>query len=166
MLSLWDFSLRFYAMPGVPQACLALQDRHGTDVNLLMFAAWTGCGCGIALSRTDLADIDARVHAWRTEVVQPLRAVRRNLKSTAHQQFHEDASALRQRTKDLELEAERLLQEHLQQLLLSRKPVAQPSLDAALGNLAELLAQTPRGGEPYLEVLQTALRRLHDPHTP
>ena len=35
--SFWDFSLAFYAMPGVADACLQLQDGCGADVNVLLF---------------------------------------------------------------------------------------------------------------------------------
>ena len=33
----WGFSLRIYARQDVPQACLALQDEGGADVNLVLF---------------------------------------------------------------------------------------------------------------------------------
>ena len=38
----WQFSGAVYAHPGVAEACLDLQDRHGLDVNLLLFCAWAG----------------------------------------------------------------------------------------------------------------------------
>ena len=38
--SLWDFSVELYARPGVAAACLALQDRAGADVCLLLAALW------------------------------------------------------------------------------------------------------------------------------
>ena len=38
----WNFSLRLYARAGVPDACLALQARHGIDVNLLFCCLWLG----------------------------------------------------------------------------------------------------------------------------
>ena len=40
--SFWDFSLRVYGSDGVSAACIALQERHGIDVNLLLFSAWVG----------------------------------------------------------------------------------------------------------------------------
>ncbi|MGI9492931.1 MAG: TIGR02444 family protein, partial [Geminicoccaceae bacterium] len=36
----WDYSLSLYGRPGVEQACLELQRRHGLNVNLLLFAFW------------------------------------------------------------------------------------------------------------------------------
>ena len=38
----WRFSLAFYERPGVPDALIALQDRDGFDVNLILFALWLG----------------------------------------------------------------------------------------------------------------------------
>ena len=40
--ALWRFSLAFYARPGVAEALIALQDRAGLDVNLMLFALWLG----------------------------------------------------------------------------------------------------------------------------
>ena len=36
----WRFSLHFYRQPGVSDACIALQDGCGVDVNLLLFLLW------------------------------------------------------------------------------------------------------------------------------
>src|SRR5665213_163755 len=40
--SFWRFSQDFYALPGVAPACLALQDGHGRDVNLVLYGCWLG----------------------------------------------------------------------------------------------------------------------------
>ncbi|NLS14665.1 TIGR02444 family protein [Vibrio sp. SM6] len=37
---LWQFSLRYYAMPDVKQACLSLQNRHQGNVNFLLLIKW------------------------------------------------------------------------------------------------------------------------------
>ena len=36
----WQFSVKFYAMPGVADACIALQDKARVDVNVLFFLLW------------------------------------------------------------------------------------------------------------------------------
>ena len=36
----WRFSLRVYRAAGVQQACLALQEDCGADVNLLLLCGW------------------------------------------------------------------------------------------------------------------------------
>src|SRR5258707_12890741 len=38
----WRFSLAFYERPGVADALVALQDRDGFDVNLVLFVLWLG----------------------------------------------------------------------------------------------------------------------------
>ena len=34
--SFWDFSLAFYALPGVADACLELQERCSVDVKVML----------------------------------------------------------------------------------------------------------------------------------
>ena len=144
----WDFSLAVYGRPGVAAACLDLQDRLGLDVNILLFLAWAGQGCGVRLDRAELERIDAAVAPWRAEVVRPLRAVRRRVKA-------EDA-ALYERLKAAELAAERLQQDRLFGLAgLVPGPGGHPEL--ARVNLELLVG----GGDPQdraaLEVILTGL---------
>ena len=106
--SFWDFSLAVYHRPGVAEACLALQDRHGLDVNLLLLCCWNGSE-GRRLDAEDFARLGESVGGWQDSVVGPLRGVRRWLKDlpdAASPQF----DALRQAVKDCELEAERIEQ--------------------------------------------------------
>lgn len=128
----WDFSLAAYGRPGVAEACLALQDRLGLDVNLLLFALWAG-RCGRRLTAVELATLREASGPWHREVVVPLRGVRRRLKGAADP-AHE---ALRRRIKRDELEAERLEQELLHRAL----PLAPGTADAeaAHANLRALV---------------------------
>lgn len=132
----WDFSVTAYGRPGVAPACLALQERHGLDVNLLLYCAWCGSR-GRRLEETALRALDGRIAAWREEVVRPLRAVRRWLK-TQETALGEDPQALRQEIKRLELEAERIEQE----LLAAEAAEAhgQPSPKTGAANMALYLA--------------------------
>lgn len=77
--ALWDYALALYAAPGVEAACLALQDRCGADVNLVLFACWVGAG-GRQVDAERLAEARDEALAWQTELVGPLRAARRGLK--------------------------------------------------------------------------------------
>ncbi len=104
----WDFSLAVYGRPGVAEACLALQDRHGLDVNLLLFCCWAGAK-GRALDAGDMARLIAAAGPWNAEVVRPLRTARRWLK-TQRSAPRDQAEILRARIKADELEAERLEQ--------------------------------------------------------
>src|SRR3546814_12211972 len=69
----WDWSLAAYARPGVAPACLALQDRPGLDVNLLLFAVRAGTP-GRALPPDALRAAVDRAARWPAEVVRQLPA--------------------------------------------------------------------------------------------
>lgn len=104
----WDFSLSAYDRSGVAEACLALQERYGIDVNLLLFAAWAG-HCGQRLSGQQMAGVMTAAAAWQVEVVRPLRSVRSWLKR--QEQVPEGlGESLRGEVKALELQAEMLEQ--------------------------------------------------------
>lgn len=145
----WAFSLAVYARPGVPPACLELQDRRGIDVNLLLFAAWAGIGCGVALTAERLAALDAAVAGWRRDMVQPLRAIRRRAKG--------EDEALYRRMKAAELEAERVQQDRLFTASgLDPQAGGEGEADRralAMANMALLLP----GGDPALDALVAAL---------
>src|SRR5262249_34016824 len=40
LMSLWEWTLEAYARPGVPEATLSLQDRHGQNTSYLLWAVW------------------------------------------------------------------------------------------------------------------------------
>jgi uncharacterized protein (TIGR02444 family) len=106
----WRFSLRFYRQPEVADACIALQDGCGVDVNILLFLLWLAT----ARRRVPLAtaqEVCAKAAAWRDDVVAPLRTLRRRLKDGSTLVERGTAELFRTRIKSIELEAERLQQE-------------------------------------------------------
>jgi uncharacterized protein (TIGR02444 family) len=111
----WRFSQESYDRPGVAALCLALQDRDGHDVNILLLALYAGTVLGRRLSAEDFVALEAAVAAWRDQVTLPLRAARRGLKGWGESA---DAAALRRSVQRAELESERLAQ----QLLLAALP--------------------------------------------
>lgn len=108
----WDFSLALYGRPGVAPALLGLQDRHGIDVNLLLYCCWMGASDQL-LSPAGLAAARDVVLAWQHEIVHPIRAARRRLKSGFPALNAEAVEALRRRLGDIEIEAERIAQDAL-----------------------------------------------------
>lgn len=133
---LWRFALALYGRPGVSGHCLMLQDRHGCDVTVLLFAAWAGAARGIGLSAPDLAAARAAVESWHGEVVRPLRAVRRRLKQGPPPAPTGRTGELRARIQAIEIEAERIELEVLAGCLpLSALSSGQPSPDLVLANL-------------------------------
>ncbi len=113
---LWAFSLEFYRRNGVPEACIALQDAHGADVDMMLFAL----SCARRRRRlvaTELDAIDAAVVAWGKTVVQPLRLATHALKPAPLHLFDPAAaSALRERLLSAEIEAGRQQQAAMEAL--------------------------------------------------
>ncbi|RMD63355.1 MAG: TIGR02444 family protein [Alphaproteobacteria bacterium] len=123
----WAFSVDLYGRPGVAAACLALQDRRGVDVNLLLLCCWAAAH-GRRLRREDLSRLDAHVAPWRDAVTRPLRAVRRWLKAPGDAPGAA-ARRLRARVQEDELAAEAIAQEMLVQALgtdVAKAPSAAP----------------------------------------
>ncbi|MCX7314750.1 MAG: TIGR02444 family protein [Hyphomicrobiales bacterium] len=125
----WQFSIRFYGVPGVPDACIALQDGAGVDVNVLFFLLWNATQ-GRTYKKADVAEVDRLIGAWRDMAVVPIRNVRRALKSPPPVMTPEAAESLRTRIKAVELEAERLQQEALYELAQTSR-LGQPSASPA-----------------------------------
>lgn len=110
-MSLWDWTLQAYARPGVPDACLTLQDVHGQNTSLLLWAIWAE-----AADPAQLARAAALARAWEAEALKPLRAVRRALKVPLPPVPDDAREALREDVKAAELRAERVLMETLETL--------------------------------------------------
>ena len=68
----WRFSLRFYRQPEVADACIALQEEAGVDVNVLMFLLWHAT-LARALSAAEVEELERRIGAWREMTVVPRR---------------------------------------------------------------------------------------------
>ncbi|MBN9064032.1 MAG: TIGR02444 family protein [Rhizobiales bacterium 65-9] len=125
----WRFSLALYAKPGVKQACLALQDRLGVDVNVLFFCIWWPSGGKPRLDQEDFDGVLAEAAAWSRQVVVGLRTVRRALGSERAPAARLDGAALRKKVLAVELEAERLEQAMLVDAAIDRLS-AHPSSEA------------------------------------
>ncbi len=108
----WRFSLRVYGQADVAEACLALQNDYGLDVNLLLYCCWLGTH-GTQLDDAAFARAMAFAGPWSEHVVRPLRHARTWMKhdSDAPEKLPPDVYAeLRESIKAIELEAERLEQ--------------------------------------------------------
>jgi uncharacterized protein (TIGR02444 family) len=130
----WRFSLQFYRLPKVADACIALQEEADVDVNLLLFLLWQARQRR-RLSVADVTALEAKIAAWRDLTVIPLRSVRRGLKSPPALVEAATAEAFRIRIKAVELEAERLQQEAMFALAPAGAEASDPA-EAARANVA------------------------------
>ena len=76
--SLWDFSLKVYARPGVASTCLDLQDTYGVDVNVLLWCLWLEQ----QQKKLDIEQLQEALHLvsdWVEFRIKPLRKIRREL---------------------------------------------------------------------------------------
>jgi len=142
----WAYSLALYEQPGVADACLRLQERLGADVNLLLFGCWVAASGSGRLSGTDWQRMDTATADWRGGIVQPLRAIRRRLKTNRWAGIAPDlASALRHEVQRLELRAE-----HAQQLAIANLCPIVPDPSVPSGARA---ADTAANLENYISAL-------------
>lgn len=101
----WSYALKLYARPGVEAACLSLQDG-GADVCLVLASAWLG-SAGVAFSQARVNRLESTAREWREEVIAPLRSLRQRWREVAKRDT--ELAPLRERIKQLELEAEKVL---------------------------------------------------------
>lgn len=151
-MTLWDWSVRAYARPGVQDICLSLQDDDGQSVCLLLWAAWRG--------PVDAETLEAAVetaHSWNRTAIGPIRAVRRTLKKPVPDMDDARRLALRDQIKRVELSAERGLLDELASIA-GPPPGSAFDIEAALAAAARLWSdRTPR------EALRTLAGRLPQP---
>ena len=142
----WRFSLALYARPGVAEALIALQDRAGRDVNLMLFALWAGAVRGIRLDTAALAAAEAAIAGLRRDTVEPLRALRRRLKADPDP----DLRDLRRKILAVEFAAERRVQHRLAAMLDGIDRTEPDRLAMAGANLALYLGAEAQSSEAAL----------------
>ncbi len=120
----WDFALVVYRRDGVAEACLALQDGHGIDVNVLLFCCWLGESGRGGLSAKEMAQALALVDPWHQDVVRSLRAVRARLKGGLGDIDVTYSDPLRGQIMASELDAEHV--EHMTLWAAFERPAAEP----------------------------------------
>ena len=119
-----QFALACYAQPGVESACLELQ-AAGADVCLLLAGAWLERRA-IACTVERMAQLRKVADEWQAEVTTPLRSLRQAWRESAKSDGA--LRALRERVKQLELDAEYIQLDRLQQVTRPW-PAEQKSVD-------------------------------------
>ena len=129
--ALWSFIVTLYGEKAVMAACLALQDEHGLDVDLLLYACWAA-GRGYSLDDADLDRLSAAAKAWQDGLIKPVRALRRRLRRDRLGAGADRAESFRRRLEAIEIEAERVALD----LMASALPI--PAGDPAGAEAARL----------------------------
>ncbi len=136
----WDFSLETYGREGVPEACLALQEAHGVDVNVILFCCWLGQTGRGRLEQAETEAMCGAVAEWHAVAVRGVRTVRQRLKGGMPPAPIALSEPLRRRLAAIEVALE-----HVEQLMLTAS--VDPKADAPrtrAGRLADAVANTRR----------------------
>jgi len=145
--ALWPYALEVYGRPGVEPLLLELQDAHGQCVPYLLWSLWLAAR-GRTADAAALEAAAALARAWQAAAIAPLRELRRDLKAGPAPAARE---RLRTGVKSLELEAERMLL----QMLEDASP-AEPGAGSLRGSLAAAAAAW--GGDPPDALLERLAR--------
>lgn len=165
---LWAFALDTYRRAGVSDACIALQEGFGADVNLLLFGCWIAVERGVVLTFEDASKAADRVAVWHEDIVCTLRAVRRRLKSGPEPAPNSDSDTLRKFVKAAELQSEHIELAWLEALAPGFTSTADTdALGGAARNLRTILlltSATAPGSDssPQVDVILGALRERID----
>ena len=122
-MAIWEWVLEAYARPGVPEACLTLQDSHGQNTSYLLWAVHAEVKDPDLLARAAAA-----ARAWDTTALTPIRDVRRALKAPVTGVDDKARLDFREGVKALELASERLLMESLD--AMAHRGGGAPALEA------------------------------------
>lgn len=126
---LWQFALTFYGRDGVANACLKLQELVGADVNVLIFSIYAARHHHCLLGPVQLAQADAIVEPWRSDVVVALRRLRIRLRTGPSPAPNSNTEILRSQIKAAELLAERIELAVLSKWLDVEAPPTTSSID-------------------------------------
>ena len=141
----WEFTIAHYGREGLSPAVIALQDRLGVDVNMLLLCCWAGSTGRGPLAAVDIDRALAVARPWQAEVVERLRAARRHLKPPPAAAPEGPAEALRRRILGCEIDGE-----HVAQLMMEATVTRAPDAGRAVG---DRLAETAGGLGLYLAAL-------------
>jgi uncharacterized protein (TIGR02444 family) len=143
----WSWSLAAYRRDGVAERLLALQDRAGLNVNILLWCCWTAQAC------TPPAEIHLRkaidmTRTWSREVTEPIRAARRALNTLAPSIGGQApvAGAIRDKLKAVELDAERVEQSLLERLAIEQLAQTREAPNVQRAALRSLLSYAELAG--------------------
>jgi uncharacterized protein (TIGR02444 family) len=143
--ALWPWSLEVYGRPGVEAVLLELQDAQGQCAPFLLWSLWVAAS-GRPLDAPKAAACAELARAWQDAAVSPLRKLRRDLEAKARSPRVQ--VRVREGVKALELEAERMLLQMLEEASAAQ-PGAAGNAEATL-----LLAMRAWGALPPAALIE------------
>lgn len=158
---LWEFAVAIYDCDPVKAICLRIQARYGLAVSLLLGAIWTGQQGYGRLGVTDLETTIRRAVEWHRDVIEPMRALRRQLRQQPPAGIEQATRQLRRQLVDAELDAEKIEQRLFVQDFppgLPAAPETERWRDAAVNASILMRKSCPR---PEPEALDALAELLH-----
>ena len=131
--SFWAYSLRFYDDPKTQRACLDAQFQLNADINIILYILFKAKS-GQRLTLNAIRGAEKNSAPWRSNIVEPLRQIRRSLKKYPYCIPDRDQASFRAAIKKIEVTSERLQQEYLESFQLE-SDTTNPT-EAAQDNLA------------------------------
>jgi len=119
---LWTFAVELYDQEGIKATCLRIQARYGLAISLLLGAIWAGLQGKGRLGATELEEAIRRALEWHREIIEPMRALRRQLRQPPRG-VEDEVLSLRKEILDAELNAEQVEQQLFLQDLPKDLPV-------------------------------------------
>lgn len=108
----WAYSLALYCRQPVAQACLAMQERRGADVNLILAICWLATK-GYAVKTEALREAADAASPWNEAILKPLREVRRRIPTAFPETAKADQQSIKHGILSVELECERVAQQKI-----------------------------------------------------
>jgi uncharacterized protein (TIGR02444 family) len=103
----WDYALPLHESKGVGEAVIAMQDRHGVNVNVVLLSCWVGASGRGRLGEEGVRKAIEAAEVWNRDVVQQLRQVRRVMRPGIPPIDKSVSDALRRRILEVEIDCER-----------------------------------------------------------
>ncbi|SEO88793.1 TIGR02444 family protein [Aquisalimonas asiatica] len=113
--SAWQGMVELYALPGMTEVCLRLQDRYGVSVSTLLTLVWSARAGHGPLTVAAAAAVAPDAERLERDVLRPYRHARNGLRGLARQD--EAAADLRRDLLTRELALERFVQQRVVHLL-------------------------------------------------
>ena len=129
-----QFAMRVYALPGMKNACLALQEQFRLNVNCLLLAAWAA-HLGYEIDAALWTGLQSHTAPIREAAVQPIRALRRQI--SRNEKLRDDLRApIKRLLLYAELRAEQAEERALHDRMRALATPAPPGSSLFLRNLA------------------------------